>query len=85
MGYDLHDCLEIVCIYHYWLRIELTDDTRFDAKALTTYTTVEKGEFLVVGQSRNQQRIRLDYLSTIATLTPGAAFNTVSSQRVYHG
>jgi Rho-binding antiterminator len=52
---DLHDYLEIACMYHYWLRIELTDGTCFDAKALTTCTTVEKEEFLVVGQSENQQ------------------------------
>lgn len=42
---DLHDYLEIACMYHYWLRIELTDGTCFDAKALTTCTTVEKKNF----------------------------------------
>lgn len=68
---DLHDYLEIACMYHYWLRTELTDGTCFDAKALTTCTTVEKEEFLVVGQSENQQKIRLDCLSAITALTPG--------------
>mgnify|MGYP000812055152 FL=1 len=24
---DLHDYLEVACLYHYWLRIELTDGT----------------------------------------------------------
>ncbi|MBJ9514975.1 Rho-binding antiterminator [Citrobacter portucalensis] len=82
---DLHDYLEIACMYHYWLRIELTDGACFDAKALTTCTTVEKEEFLVVEQSENQQKIRLDCLSAITALTPGATFSTVSFQRAYRG
>ncbi|MBJ9836458.1 MULTISPECIES: Rho-binding antiterminator [Citrobacter] len=82
---DLHDYLEIACMYHYWLRIELTDGACFDAKALTTCTTVEKEEFLVVGQPENQQKIRLDCLSAITALTPGATFSTVSFQRSYRG
>ena len=82
---DLHDYLEIACMYHYWLHIELTDGTCFDAKALTTCTTVEKEEFLVVEQSENQQKIRLDCLSAITALTPGATFSTVSFQRACRG
>lgn len=78
---DLHDYLEIACLYHYWLRIELTDSTCFDAKALTTCSTSDKEEFLVVERHENQQKIRLDRLSAITALTPGAMFRTVSFQR----
>ena len=78
---DLHDYLEIACLYHYWLRIELTDSRCFDAKALTTCTTTDKEEFLLVEHDEDQQTIRLDHLSTITALPPGALFSTVSFQR----
>ncbi|MDM3274831.1 Rho-binding antiterminator [Citrobacter sp. Ce119] len=74
---DLHDYLEIACMYHYLLRIELTDSTCFDAKALTTCTTADKEEFLLVELHENEQKIRLDCLSSITALTPGASFSTV--------
>lgn len=53
---DLHDYLEIACMYHYCLRIELTDGTYLDAKALTTCTTADKEEFLLVENHENQQK-----------------------------
>lgn len=75
---DLHDYLEVACLYHYWLRIELTDGTSMSAKALTTCTTRDKEEFLLVEYNDNQQKIRLDRLSAIATLTTGATFSVVN-------
>ncbi|CAB5524439.1 Rho-binding antiterminator [Citrobacter werkmanii] len=74
---DLHDYLEVACLYHYWLRIELTDGTCMNARALTTCTTRDKEEFLLVECHDNQQKIRLDRLSAIATLTAGATFSVV--------
>ncbi|HGY3717444.1 TPA: Rho-binding antiterminator [Citrobacter gillenii] len=74
---DLHDYLEIACLYRYMLRIELTDGTVFDARAVTTRTTIEKEEYLVVERQASSQNIRLDYLSAITALTAGAKFSTV--------
>ncbi|WP_230326327.1 Rho-binding antiterminator [Citrobacter sp. Res13-Sevr-PEB04-36] len=74
---DLHDYLEIACLYRYMLRIELTDGTVFDARAVTTRTTIEKEEYLVVERQANSQNIRLDCLSAITALTAGAKFSTV--------
>ncbi|MEG0100049.1 MAG: Rho-binding antiterminator [Citrobacter sp.] len=74
---DLHDYLEIACLYRYMLRIELTDGTVFDAKAVTTRTTVGKEEYLVVDRQESQQYIRLDYLSAITVLTAGAMYRSV--------
>ncbi|EGT0661636.1 transcriptional antiterminator [Citrobacter werkmanii] len=75
---DLHDYLEVACLYHYWLHIELTDGTSMSARALTTCTTRDKEEFLLVEYHDNQQKIRLDRLSAIATLTTGATFSVVN-------
>lgn len=74
---DLHDYLEIACLYRYMLRIELVDGTCFDARALTTCSTEDKAEYLVVQKGDNQQKIRLDYLSAITVLTAGATFSSV--------
>mgnify|MGYP001375780969 CR=1 FL=1 len=60
---DLHDYLEIACLYHYLLRIELTTGEHFDARAVTTCTTADKEEFLLVEYHKRHHRIRLDSLS----------------------
>lgn len=74
---DLHDYLEIACLYRYMLRIALTDGTVFDARAVTTRTTADKEEYLVVERQESPQNIRLDHLSAITALTAGATFSTV--------
>ena len=35
---DLHDYLEIACLYRYRLLLELEDGVRFEAEARTTHT-----------------------------------------------
>jgi Rho-binding antiterminator len=74
---DLHDYLEIACMHHYRLRIELVDGGLLDAEALTTQTTDSKEEFLVVRADAGEQRLRLDRLLAITPLTPGASFARV--------
>ena len=49
-----------------------------NATALTTCTTRDKEEFLVVEYNGNPLKIRLDRLSVIAALTAGATFSVVS-------
>ncbi|WP_439861368.1 Rho-binding antiterminator [Pseudomonas sp. MBLB4136] len=74
---DLHDYLEIACLHHYRLRIELVDGGQLDAEALTTQTTASKEEFLSVRTDAGEQRLRLDRLLAITPLTPGASFARV--------
>lgn len=74
---DLHDYLEIACLYHYLLHIELTTGEHFDAWAVTTCTTADKEEFLLMEYHKRHHRIRLDSLSAITPLTAGATFSTV--------
>ncbi|KFX68660.1 transcriptional antiterminator [Pseudomonas taeanensis MS-3] len=75
---DLHDYLEIACLYHYRLHIELNDGDSLDAEALTTETTPSKEEFLIVHSAQGQQRLRLDSLLAITPLTANARFTRVS-------
>ncbi|MCK7226324.1 Rho-binding antiterminator [Enterobacter asburiae] len=74
---DLHDYLEIACLYRYWLRIELSDGSCFDAKALTTRTTSDREEYLEIECNGMERKIRLDFLSSITPLAAGAAFGKI--------
>ncbi|WP_324724518.1 Rho-binding antiterminator [Lelliottia sp. JS-SCA-14] len=74
---DLHDYLEIACLYQYKLLIELTDGSCFDGKALTTHTTIEREEFLEIEGRETHRKIRLDFLSAITPLSTRAIFGKI--------
>ncbi|MDD1136599.1 Rho-binding antiterminator [Pseudomonas sp. TNT2022 ID233] len=74
---DLHDYLEIACLRGYQLDIELIDSQRLIARAVTTRTSSEKEEFLVIEQQGAQQEIRLDQLLAITPQEANAEFGRV--------
>lgn len=74
---DLHDYLEIACLRSYQLDIELVDGQRLIARALTTRTSSDKEEFLVIEQQGAQQEIRLDQLLAITPREAHAEFGRV--------
>lgn len=74
---DLHDYLEIACLRGYQLDIELVDGQRLMARAVTTRTSSEKEEFLVIEQQGAQQEIRLDQLLAITPQEANAEFGRV--------
>jgi Rho-binding antiterminator len=75
---DLHDYLEIACMYHYRLNIEINDGEGFVATALTTRTTSSKEEFLVLQNGDHQFEIRLDKLRAITPLDSNASFGCIT-------
>lgn len=74
---DLHDYLEIACLRGYQLNIELVDGQRLMARAVTTRTSSDKAEFLVIEQQGAQQEIRLDQLLAITPQEANAEFGRV--------
>ncbi|MGG2397354.1 Rho-binding antiterminator [Pseudomonas sp. SH1-B] len=74
---DLYDYLEIACMHHYQLDIELVDGTRQQGRALTTETSANKEEFLLVHTAGGEQRLRMDSLLAITPLDTGASFARV--------
>ncbi|MCU0071288.1 Rho-binding antiterminator [Pseudomonas koreensis] len=74
---DLHDYLEIACLRGYQLDIELVDGHRLMARAVTTRTSSDKEEFLVIEQHGAQQEIRLDQLLAITPQEANAEFGRV--------
>ncbi|WLH37869.1 Rho-binding antiterminator [Pseudomonas sp. FP2196] len=74
---DLHDYLEIACMRGYQLDIELIDGQRLVARAITTRTSSDKEEFMVIEQAGAQQDIRLDQLFAITPLDANAEFGRI--------
>lgn len=74
---DLHDYVEIACLYRYRLQVTLLDGNIVEAEAVTTRTNPDKQEFLVLDQDSRELNIRLDQIRTIQVLTPSAKFERV--------
>jgi len=74
---DLHDYLEISCLYGYALDIELTDGQSLTARAITTRTSPTREEFLEVETTDGRLEIRLDRLLAITPQDEKARFGRV--------
>jgi Rho-binding antiterminator len=74
---DLHDYLEIACLYGYTLDIELTDGQRLTARAITTRTARTREEFLEGETAEGRREIRLDHLLAITPRDEHARFGRV--------
>ena len=71
---DLHDHVEIACLYRYQVRV-LTDEARIvTGTAVTTATDSKKQEWLILDDSGKQSRLRLDRIVSLEATTPGALF-----------
>lgn len=74
---DLHDYLEIACLYGYMLDIELTDGQHLTARAITTRTSSTREEFLELDTAGGRLEIRLDQLLAIAPQEKNVRFGRV--------
>ena len=73
---ELHDYLEIACLYGYRVRLTLKNHHIVEGKALDVLTTVEKREYLIIDNGQEQQ-IESNQLSKMQVLTPNAKFKEV--------
>ena len=74
---DMHDYLEIACMYGYHLQVERIDGCSYAARALTTRTAASKEEFLVLCGNSGQFEVRLDRLLAITPLDANARFGRI--------
>ena len=73
---DLHDYLEIACMYGYQVRLTLNNLQILEGKAIDTLTTTDKREYLVIDNGQKQQ-IELNQLKKMQVLTANARFTEV--------
>ena len=70
-----YDYLEIACLHHYRLEIEIRNGTRLMGTAITTQTLKNDGEYLVIDSNGETQRLRLDTIRWLRPLDPHASFD----------
>lgn len=73
---ELHDFVEVACMYGYQIRLILKNDQTIEGKAIDIIQSADKREFLVIGNGSEQQ-IDLMELSKMQVLTPNAKFTEV--------
>jgi len=74
---DLHDYIEVACMYGYRVRLVLKDQATVEGKAKDILTDAEKREFLLLETDSGSQQVELISLDKMEVLTPGARFSEV--------
>ncbi|WP_300085707.1 Rho-binding antiterminator [uncultured Nitrosomonas sp.] len=74
---DLHDYIEVACMYGYQVRLILKDQSIVEGKAKDILTDAKKREFLLLETGSGSQQVELISLDKMEVLTPGARFSEV--------
>ena len=75
---ELHDYLDIACMYGYRVRLTIKNHQTIEGKAVDTVTTAEKREYLVIDNGYEKHEVELNQLVKMEVLTPNAKFKKVS-------
>ncbi|GAB57104.1 Rho-binding antiterminator [Rheinheimera nanhaiensis] len=62
---DLHDYIEIVCLYHYPLKLTLSSGAVFTGTALITRYNDQRQECLVIQQHQAEQLVLLEDIALL--------------------
>lgn len=73
---ELHDYLEIACLYGYQIRLTLKNGQLVEGKAIDTLTSTDKREYLVI-ENEQKQPIETREIQNLQVLTPNAKFSEV--------
>ena len=74
---DLHDHIEVACMYGYQVRLILKDQSIVEGKAKDILTGAQKREYLLLETEAGSQQIELISLEKLLVLTPSAQFSEV--------
>ena len=75
---ELHDFIEVACMYGYRLKLTLKNDQTIEGKAIDIVNSSQKRECLVIASEDNTcQQINLTELAKMQVLTPNAKFQEV--------
>lgn len=78
---ELHDYIEVVCMYRYLLRLTLKDQSIIEGKARDVITSPDKKEFLLLETDTGEQQIELTMLRKMEVLSPNPQFQEVDFSR----
>lgn len=74
---DKHDYIEIACLHHYKLNIDLKNGDRISVKAVTTKTAEDKSEYFIVETKSAIIEISMTELAKINVVSQNASFKNV--------
>ena len=74
---ELHDFIEVACMYGYQVQLALKDGQVIEGKAVDITTSKEKREYLIINNGQEQQ-VELTQLTKLTVLTPNAQFKDVN-------
>jgi Rho-binding antiterminator len=77
---ELHDYIEVACMYGYQVKLFLQDQLFIEGKAKDILTDAEKREFLLIETGSGSQQVELVLLEKIQILTPNAKFSEIVFQ-----
>ncbi len=69
---QLHDYIEVACLYGYIVRLTLDDHQVLEGKAVDTLTSAEKREYLLIDTGQIQS-IELNRLHSLKVIAPSNA------------
>lgn len=77
---ELFDYIEIACMFGYRLKLSLSNGETLVGKALTTRTTTDKIEQLLIQNLHDNKQLAVDTrtISALEVLTPNARFKHVN-------
>ncbi len=73
---ELHDFVEVACMYGYQLKLFLKNNQIMEGKAVDIVNSPEKQECLII-ENDSRQQIELIKLAKMQVLTPNAKFSEV--------
>ncbi len=74
---ELHDFVEVACMYTYQLKLILKNEQILEGKALDIINSADKKECLVLETNGEKQHIELTQLAKMEVSTPNAKFKEV--------
>ncbi|TXI17898.1 MAG: transcriptional regulator [Nitrosomonas sp.] len=73
---ELHDFVEVVCMYRYQLKLSLKNNQVVEGKAIDIVNSTEGRECLLI-DGNPQQQVELTQITKMEVLTPNAKFREV--------
>lgn len=73
-----HDYIEIACLYGFAIRLTLASNDTLEGKAVTTETTADKREWLIIEREQGLSKIEMQQIRSMQALQANAHFDLVT-------
>lgn len=74
---QIHDHVEIACLYGYQVELVMNDNSRLQGQAKTTQTGADKKEWLLLNQGNQVTRVELKQIKRMIALTDNPHFGVI--------